>query len=668
MISGALRRAALLLAPLLLAGCFQVSLNGPIAGATFTVTPLDQPDQVLFTALSTNPVSEAARLGEAEFLAQPPAIQVLSLGNVEFDLDVQPGRLYLVTASGGVESDNNRDFSIDAVPRQVRGQWRAIVRGDQLSLDFANVTALTEAFYQSVADSLEFLTATQIMERFDNLATRVIAEDLTQDGRINYEDVLRFSTMYHRGKLKKELGNLERLALAIQEGQDEESLSGLANRFLGGKATFGLDKTVNLKRDPDGTCDGRGAALVADVDLTVTTEPPSLDCSDSDRGGVAASLGQTAAQIELMADGKPRKISADSVEVSFSKYDVKANKLQVKYTQGGSSRQKKLPITAPRKLKSTTSAYQKMQSIIDQGGSRPASGDERVSGDTLQRVSRAASGFDAALVDANTYGTLVTSWTACLSTQMIADLEADGLTVPPFFRDWAVGGCTSPIAEVERWVDDTPTSQVDQVTQQIETLELDGCPNCYNFITIPRDGATYTQREIVFFNGVAPANARSVGWDFGDGVTTKRWSAQHAYPNVGTYTARFSVEYRNGNSGFSEVTLNIESSPFACFDEPTALAGPNLLVAPGTPIVINGGARANGPVPECSIVSYRWEYVAGPQVTLSGVDTPTVSFTAPLVMSLTRLLLRLTVTDSDGRTDIDDVTIDINPNLGAPPP
>lgn len=655
----ACRRLLPVFLTLTLAGCFQASLNGPIIGATFTVAPLDQPGQILFSGTTSTPASEESRQGSDTWQSLPPVLQLAYLGNVEFTLDVEPARLYLVTVTGGRDADNDGDLAIDDSSRPVAGEWHAIVTGAQLLLEFNNVTPLTEALYLSLVDSLDLLTASQIRDRLDTLAGRALAADLNKDGKIDYEDALRWSGLYHSKKLKKEFGNLERLSLAIQEGQDQEARAGLANRFLGGKASFGLDRAVNRKRDPDGTCSGRGAALVSDSDLTVATEPPSADCSNADRGSVNATRDGIVASISLKEQGYPQDVKSGKAQLSFDKYDVKRNKMTVSYQDGDKTRTTKMTITAPGRLKDTTAAYQKMATNSLEQQARRAQ-----AGGSLQRESRAATEFDDDVVDANVYGTNLTSWTSCVAAQVVADLEADGLNVPAEFREWAIGSCTSPLAEVDRWVNDTPAIEVSQLEQQIEALELDGCPNCYNFITTPLDGAQFEEREVIYFNGVAPPNARSVSWDFGDGDTSKRWAPQHAYFNPGSYVARFSVEYRNGNSGSSEIMLNIVDAPGDCFDEPRAEAGPsNLQAPPNSQITLTGSGTVDGPAP-CQIVGYQWEVVIG-NVTLSGANTPTVTFTTPNVFSLTRLLIRLTVTDSDGQTGVDDVLIDVNPLLGG---
>lgn len=51
-----------------------------------------------------------------------------------------------------------------------------------------------------------------------------------------------------------------------------------------------------------------------------------------------------------------------------------------------------------------------------------------------------------------------------------------------------------------------------------------------------------------------------------------------------------------------------------------------------------------------SIASYQWSQTAGPAVTLTGTDTSTLSFIAPLVATQTDIELTLTITDDEGLT------------------
>ncbi|SEN01298.1 Myxococcales GC_trans_RRR domain-containing protein [Stigmatella aurantiaca] len=61
--------------------------------------------------------------------------------------------------------------------------------------------------------------------------------------------------------------------------------------------------------------------------------------------------------------------------------------------------------------------------------------------------------------------------------------------------------------------------------------------------------------------------------------------------------------------------------------------------------------------PDGDALTYRWEQVAGPQVTLSSTTAPTVSFDVPETESATQLQFKLTVTDPSGASGSDVVEV-----------
>ena len=92
---------------------------------------------------------------------------------------------------------------------------------------------------------------------------------------------------------------------------------------------------------------------------------------------------------------------------------------------------------------------------------------------------------------------------------------------------------------------------------------------------------------------------------------------------------------------------------------PTANAGPDRNATPGSAATLSGsGTDSDG-----SIASYRWSQIAGPTVTLSGSTSATASFTAP--SSNTTLTFRLIVTDNQGATGTDEVTITVTQSPGG---
>jgi trimeric autotransporter adhesin len=92
------------------------------------------------------------------------------------------------------------------------------------------------------------------------------------------------------------------------------------------------------------------------------------------------------------------------------------------------------------------------------------------------------------------------------------------------------------------------------------------------------------------------------------------------------------------------------------FNSVIAIAGPDQSVQTGTTVMLDGSASTS----PASIASYSWTQISGSAVSLNSAMTAVVSFTAPSVSGT--LTLRLTVTDTNGDSNSDDVIV----NVAAP--
>ncbi len=86
---------------------------------------------------------------------------------------------------------------------------------------------------------------------------------------------------------------------------------------------------------------------------------------------------------------------------------------------------------------------------------------------------------------------------------------------------------------------------------------------------------------------------------------------------------------------------------------PTAYAGPDKTVLSGSSASLTG----SGTDPDNDPLTYAWSQVSGPTVALSGANTATVTFNAPVVSRDTYLSFRFRVTDSKGAQAVDDVQV-----------
>lgn len=95
---------------------------------------------------------------------------------------------------------------------------------------------------------------------------------------------------------------------------------------------------------------------------------------------------------------------------------------------------------------------------------------------------------------------------------------------------------------------------------------------------------------------------------------------------------------------------------------PVADAGEDLLVRPGQPVVLDASASTDA---DGAIEGYTWFQIdhTGPGVLSSDRFNVTTAFTAPNVTQPTILLFAVIVTDDQGVTDIDIITVTVAPNL-----
>ena len=85
---------------------------------------------------------------------------------------------------------------------------------------------------------------------------------------------------------------------------------------------------------------------------------------------------------------------------------------------------------------------------------------------------------------------------------------------------------------------------------------------------------------------------------------------------------------------------------------PVADAGDDVEVEPGAQVTLDGSGSSD---PNGDRLTFAWTQTAGETVTLSGTDRARLSFTAPATPG--SLTFRLTVTDPDGLSDTDEVTV-----------
>ena len=121
---------------------------------------------------------------------------------------------------------------------------------------------------------------------------------------------------------------------------------------------------------------------------------------------------------------------------------------------------------------------------------------------------------------------------------------------------------------------------------------------------------------------------------------------------AGLYTFRFRVTDNDGATDTDDVTVRVNA---AANQAPAANAGANKSITlPVSSTTLNGtGTDADG-----TIASYRWQQVTGPSAsTLSATNIASITVSNLLAGVYT---YRLTVTDNDGATSTDDMTVTVN--------
>ncbi len=157
------------------------ALLGPVIGAAVEVFDITDRDTPLCQATTTT----SENLEQAGIINFPECY-------------VQANKLYLVTVSGGFDIDANDDGVLDEEPTPVEGNFHAFITGEQMLEDTWQVTAVSEALFQSVQNLLDLGTSEEEIRQFlEDMVPQLLTEDLNGDGKIDTDDVLQFNPQIH---------------------------------------------------------------------------------------------------------------------------------------------------------------------------------------------------------------------------------------------------------------------------------------------------------------------------------------------------------------------------------------------------------------------------------------------------------------------------------------
>jgi hypothetical protein len=124
-------------------------------------------------------------------------------------------------------------------------------------------------------------------------------------------------------------------------------------------------------------------------------------------------------------------------------------------------------------------------------------------------------------------------------------------------------------------------------------------------------------------------------------------------------TAEITLRATDSGGLFVETTFTVTVNPIN--DVPVADAGQKQTVLERTTVTLDGSVSDDV---DGDTLTFAWVQMEGPTVTLSAPSSETTDFTAPVVLSSsTKFTFQLTVTDPSLASDVNTVTITVNPDF-----
>jgi len=185
---------------------------------------------------------------------------------------------------------------------------------------------------------------------------------------------------------------------------------------------------------------------------------------------------------------------------------------------------------------------------------------------------------------------------------------------------------------------------IDQTTNEQTTVTLDGTGSSDSDGTIASYAWTQTAGTTVTLSGANTATAT--------------FTTPVVLIAAGPQTLTFQLTVTDNEGATASDTITVTVNPVNA--NPTANAGVDLSVNEQTPVTLTGaGTDSDG-----TIVSYAWTQTGGPVVTLTNANTAMATFTTPVVLVQDGpqvLTFQLMVTDNEGATASDTITVTVNP-------
>jgi gliding motility-associated-like protein len=191
-------------------------------------------------------------------------------------------------------------------------------------------------------------------------------------------------------------------------------------------------------------------------------------------------------------------------------------------------------------------------------------------------------------------------------------------------------------------------------------------------VTVNQSPVANAGSDLAITLPTSSSNITGSGSDPDGSVTTYTWS-QISGPNIatltnantptvtagglieGTYRFQLTVTDNLGATGSDEMSLTVNAAPVN--NPPIANAGADITITLPTNsvVIIGSGTDIDG-----AITNYQWSKLSGPSSVQSGQTTNTLTVTNMLAGTHS---FRLTVTDNQGATGIDNVTVIVQPEV-----
>jgi len=101
-------------------------------------------------------------------------------------------QFYLLTASGGMDTDADDDGVIDASPTNNLGTVNALITGAQLKMSGGNITAVSDIAWRFLQSHVDSFSTSDLIFRLNDIASVLIASDLNADGVVDFNDLFYF--------------------------------------------------------------------------------------------------------------------------------------------------------------------------------------------------------------------------------------------------------------------------------------------------------------------------------------------------------------------------------------------------------------------------------------------------------------------------------------------